>query len=1214
MDDITSVPEDDTSRKLKIVAIGASAGGLEPLETFFEAMPVASGVAFVVIQHLAPDFRSMMNELLARHSEMPIYKVLDGMPVEANAIYLNPPGSDMVLAGGVFRLQPAVRRGGVNLPINKFFESLARECGPNAIGIVLSGTGTDGSKGCLAIKANGGVVLVQEPASSKFDGMPSSVIGQDLADGIAEPRTLAAYVIRHVSGKSLKSVRGSGNKGFSDPLFTVLYFLRERFGVDFNSYKRATIERRVRRRCEISQIQDLENYADYLSSDPNELTTLYNDLLIDVTAFFRDSEAFLILKNNVIPALAEVMLPERDLRVWVPGCASGEEAYSIAILIAEHARLNRLPLNLKILATDLHSSSLDIAGTGCYPEEALKGMDPELVERYFDRNDDVYQIKSSIRRLIVFSPHNLISDPPFTRIDLISCRNLLIYFNDETQRRVLTLFHFALSKGGYLFLGPSESVGKLGSEFNTINQRWRIFMKARDVLLRDSTALLLRSGLEQSGNRQPVPATSQETPLRRPEVRRAYNDALSEMLSRYAPAGFLIRTDASLVHIFGDAASFLNIEQGYFSQKISDLLQPHLRVLVNSCLERIRTLGYVSGCRTMSKQSGAEDFDYITSIDPLPDADGSVDYLLLIIEKQPKPDSRDEAPDMTPEEMLSSPESATYLESRIKNLEDELQSTEENLQSTIEELATSNEELQATNEELMASNEELQSTNEELHSVNEELYMVSAEHQRKIEELTELTNDMDHLLKATEIGTIFLDHDLSIRRFTPAVTRTFNVLTHDIGRPISHVTFRFDAEDFVNSLLLVRDTGDAFEQQVQVDGYDYLLRVLPYATDGQEHGLVITVIDVNELKKAQRRNKALVEKYDRILTDIPQPIVCWRAPDGVVTYCNEPFAQSVQRGRDEIVGTRYVDLVTAAGAPAHVNADLVAALTAGETRRFEVDYVDGNGVKRWQDVHYRAVLTGEEQDLQYLGTVTDITERNAATLALEKANEDLKHANEGLKKFAYIASHDLQEPLRKIQQFSDLLSEEYGGKLTQEADFYMGVMRDAAKRMSRLIRDLLAYSKASNTEIVAKPINLVEVVERVVSNLDLVISETGAVVKIGKLPIVEGDETLVEQVILNLISNAIKYHRAETAPVVKISAFKAKGYTGFQVADNGAGIDEADKERIFDAFSRLQPNEAIAGTGIGLAICRAVCDRHNWKLSVDSQYGKGSVFRVEIPK
>jgi len=552
-----------------------------------------------------------------------------------------------------------------------------------------------------------------------------------------------------------------------DPAKHIFLRLRDKYGTDFGYYKDATIRRRFERRAQLCGL-NLEDYAVRLETDADELDALYADLLIDVTSFFRDLKAFNSVRKIAIDKLAAKMTHDNQIRVWVAACSSGEEAYSIAISFAEYARENNIPLNLKILATDVHQRSLGAAAEGIYPKSSLKGLGDDQIARYFEKSVDYYQVNQRIRRLIVFSKHNLLRDPPFTRIDFVSCRNVLIYFKEEAQQKTLAFFHFALKIGGYLFLGSSETLGRLDNEFETLDRQWKVYQKLRDVRLIEATSLLPRDSAQKMKRDTKAPfLTGRTGTLQR--FQQAHGDALEVMLKKFAPPGFLLNQSGEVAHVFGNAGKFVKIDGGAFSNRIIDLVDPALRLGIAAGLERLTTSGIEDFERKViiPGEDGAPSQSVIVGLSTLSEiGGGNGHYLLTLVSSLSKT-----VPFSDDVKFLDTSESSQILQTRIRDLERDLTSTEESLQSLVEELQTSNEELQATNEELMASNEELQSTNEELHSVNEELYTVSAEHQRKIDELTILTDDMNLLMKATNIGIIFLDEHLNIRRFTPRATR-----------------------------------------------------------------------------------------------------------------------------------------------------------------------------------------------------------------------------------------------------------------------------------------------------------------------------------------------------------------------------------------------------------------------------------------------------------
>ena len=876
---------------IRIVAIGASAGGLEPIEQLFEALPTEPGVAFVIIQHLSPNFQSMMDQLIARHTRIRIVHAEDQMDIEPNAIYLNPPRTELSISDGKLHATAYPDKDMLTLPIDAFFSSLADDQKERAIGIVLSGTGSDGARGSLHIVQNGGAVIAQAPSTAKFDSMPRKVIETVASALTAEVQDMPEILQALIEGTEIPH-RIPESLEENDPESKILSGLQKSYGTDFSYYKKATIHRRIQRRALMKRHASLEDYHESLLHDKDEMDTLYCDLLIGVTEFFRDKEAFEVLKSQILPLLVSQMSPENQIRIWVPGCATGEEPYSIAILLSEVARRNGLPLNIKIFATDIHFRSLEIAAAGCYPVESIAQIPEPLLNDYFDFTDQQYRVKKSLRSQVVFSTQNLLRDPPFTKIDLISCRNLLIYFNEQAQKNVLSFFHFSLREKGYLFLGSSETVGNLEKEFASIDKRWRIFQKRRNTKIREASLFFPKTSRlkDEKDDRLFLRDTrSQNLALAKREslARQALFGAYDRLLEQYAPTGFLVNDSGELVHIFGNADKFLQVRKGIFSNRLVDLVIKDLKLLITASIEHALAIKHNTEFdRTIQiKDEKGNSVRLKIKVAKIQNTDSLSSFLLIILEEKRKIEA--EQPSQSSSDAALNEESI-YL-NRIGELENELRSTSESLQTTIEELETSNEELQATNEELTASNEELQSTNEELHSVNEELYTVSAEHQRKIVELTELTDDMDNLLRSTQIGTIFLDADAKIRRYTPAATKAFNLMPHDVGRPISHVTCRFDADGMEEQTLQTIATGLQRSREIECDGVTYLLTILPYQTELETiTGAVITVFEIQELKRTQEEVRKEREFYKTVV-NLQNDLICRFKPNTALTYANNAF-------------------------------------------------------------------------------------------------------------------------------------------------------------------------------------------------------------------------------------------------------------------------------------------------------------------------------------
>lgn len=1009
---------------VRIVGVGASAGGLDPIEKFFDSMPVDAGVAYVIVQHLSPDFRSMMDQLIARHSTMTIRHAEDGMPFEENVVYLNPPRTELTISEGKLRTREYTDPETLGLPIDSFFRSLAEHQGEKAIGIIMSGTGSDGTRGGIAICEAGGAMIVQDPQSASFDSMPRSAIERGAATAVAIPAEMPKLVSQLILGEDIGPKKNQVNDG-DDPEQVILAMLERRYGADFGYYKQSTVGRRIRRRGLLNQIHSLRQYIDFLEQDPSELEALYFDLLIGVTSFFRDAEAFEALAELALPSLVPTMSEKRQLRVWAPGCASGEEAYSLAILISEFVKERDLALNLKIFATDIHPNSLDIASSGIYDREGLNGVPAHLIDEYFDTFDDRYRVKKKLRKLVVFSPHNLIKDPPFTRMDLVTCRNLLIYFDDIAQQKVLALFHFALRKDGILFLGPSESTGSIANEFEVLDKRWRLYRKTRDVRLRASSKLLpLSDGavlepreVHQLRETRTSSATLSNSGLERKMLMQAYDKVLEEV----APTSLLIDGEGELVHLFGNAGSFLSLSRGQFSKRVSDLLVPELKFVVSAGIERARAHRSSAFRRNtkVTRPDGTE-MTVVVGIKRLDVPGEKANYLLITLEEKDDPTPA-AAPLSDGAEIDSE-----FFSQRIGDLERDLKVTEESLQTSIEELETSNEELQATNEELMASNEELQSTNEELHSVNEELYTVSAEHQQKIEELTQLTDDMDNFLRATNIGTIFLDPNLNVRRFTPATDRTFNFVPHDVGRPFQHITYRFDYDGLIDDVEAVRDTGTTINREISVDRNAHLLNILPYQSEQEDlAGVVLTIVDIQDLKAARQELAEEQKLYRDVVENQSEKIVRFK-PDLTITFVNDAFCRFHAVTAQDAIGQNHLAFL-----PEDAHESFKASIERLEPKiPMEIEGYrrsDESQSNRW--IH--AVLTGK---FDASGQLTEVQSVGRDVTALRQAQEKLVALNVKLR--------DEQNRFKRLYQKTPAMmhSIDEDGIIVEASEYWLDVM------------------------------------------------------------------------------------------------------------------------------------------------------------------------------
>lgn len=878
---------------LYYVGIGASAGGLEALDTLFSHMPAESGLAFIVIQHLSPDYKSLMVELLSKRTAMKVVRAEEGLPVEANTVYLIPPRKELTIFHGKLVLSDMSHHNLPNLPIDIFFRSLAVDQAERAVGIVLSGTGSDGVRGIRAIKEQGGMVVVQKESSARFDGMPRAAINTGLADVILTPEEMPEKLMSYISHPMAKLHDSEEDgKPDEDSLARVFSMLRDQSGVDFTYYKPSTVMRRIQRRLTVNQLSSLQEYADYLKSCPGELSTLYRELLIGVTSFFRDKEVFRILSEQWIPELVE-NADSKDMRFWVPGCSTGEEAYSIAILVQEALRQASKPVNIKIFATDIDREAVIAAGNGLYPESIAADLPQGLLSKYFVRRDGQYRVDRATREMVIFAQHNLIKDPPFTNIDFISCRNLLIYLQPVLQEKVLEHFAFSLRPGGVLLLGTSETLGELAGQFETLSHKSKLF-RLRNTRRPKSLSPI-----------QPVqmPAPAYNEGGGRRSGRRLVNARLEEriqerllqkMASEFSSLAAVVNQDLELVHLAGEAEGYFRPPAGKQVNDITKMAMRELSIPLSTSLQRVFSTGTPVKYSNIRLGVRGKDVMVQLSIHPLDTAPGQLDLAAIFLQEQPN------GHDCSDEDMVRF-DINQEAEQRIKDLEQELQFKSENLQATVEELETSNEELQATNEELLASNEELQSTNEELQSVNEELHTVNAEYQSKILELTEMTNDLDNLMNATRIATLFLDDNLDVRKFTPEVERVFRLSESDVGSPLTQISHSLETDPYsvVESVL---ESEEPWENEVRsTEGDWFFMRVLPYRIDASESsGLVVTMVDISRLKRAEG---ALDESTARIRSLYEAaPVGLGLVEDRTFLDVSSRTCSLLKRGKDELVG------------------------------------------------------------------------------------------------------------------------------------------------------------------------------------------------------------------------------------------------------------------------------------------------------------------------
>jgi two-component system, chemotaxis family, CheB/CheR fusion protein len=1179
-----------------VVGVGASAGGLESLEQLFRGIPADSGMAFVVIQHLSPDFKSMMDELLARDTTMPIVRAADGMEVQANHVYLLPPRKEMTIESGRLRLMDKDVAKGLALPIDRFFSSLAADCGPRGVAVVLSGSGSDGSRGVCEVAQSGGLVIAETLSTARFDGMPMSAQATGVVHAVLPPAEIGGLLVRHARNPLLLKQGLLVTAPMEPPppigMEAIFEIFRQRYDLDFSLYRPSTIARRVARRLALADSSELDEYAARLRNDPAELNQLYEDLLIGVTQFFRDPESFTKLRQEVLPDMLRDSDPDRPLRVWVAGCATGEEAYSLAILIDEVYQQMGRPMAVKIFATDVHRHSLEYAARGLYPAESVIHVPAAVKQKYFTQHDNGYQVSADIRKSLVFAHHNVLKDAPFTELDLVTCRNMLIYLQPHAQLKVLSLFHFGLRPGGVLFLGSSESPSELSGELATIDQHHKLYRKLRNVRLTSDLRL-------------PIPRRAAVSSPR-PSLRTGLEDrsgAESSMLhtydlllDRYMPPSLLLNSDRQLLDCFNGAESLLEVQGRRPSLDALSLLDPEIRTTLVGALQRVakdRQTVRFSGVRVRAR---GKDQLYNVTVEALSQPESNtLNYLIAfhLVGQTPL------------ENFEPAPLQGRLSSANVQRLEDELRYAKENLQATVEELETSNEELQATNEELIASNEELQSTNEELHSVNEELYTVNAEHQRKISELAELNQDLHHLLENTNVATIFLDRELRVRKFTTRVHDVFDLLETDVGRPLASFSHRLRHSDLIADAQSVLTSEVSIEREVHADDDTcYLLRLQPYRVLDGVLGVVVSLVDISALDELRGRLRwlsAIVESSDDaiISVDLSGRVNSWnRGAEVLYGYrAEEMVGETLERLTPPERQTELRQLLARVAMSEHVK-----TLETVRQRR------DGTLID--VSVTISPVHNPEGRVVGASKIDRDITSEKAARQAVHEQ----VHQRE---QFLAMLSHELRNPLSAVLHATRLLR----GNHASAADQAAGVetIERQASLMASLLNDLLDVARVSHGKISLRKERL-----DLRSLMEDVRQSTAAAVNAGESILnvhvpddplwVDGDPGRLIQIQANLITNAAKYSPNGTAIDVRLG--RDAGHAEISVRDYGAGIPPEFLPRIFEPFeqSNATLHRSEGGLGVGLSLVKSLTEMHGGTVSVHSPGADfGSEFLIRLP-
>jgi len=1181
-----------------IVGVGASAGGLEAFTAFLKHLPTDSGMALVLIQHLDPQQHSQLTELLSKATKIPVVEVSVDTPIEPDHVYIMAPAVCLSMADGHLRVER--RAGGRNLPIDYFLRSLAQDKSSKAIGIVLSGTASDGTLGLKAVKAQGGITFAQEPSSAKFDGMPRSAIAAGVADFVLAPDEIAKRLVslaRHPYVALKSPEDGEAALETESALNRIFHLLRSVTRNDFTHYKCTTIRRRLHRRMVLHAHEKLGDYIAYLQENPAEVRALADDLLVCVTSFFREPEYFEALATMVFPEILKGRSPEDSIRVWVPGCATGEEAYSIAICLTEFLERDGANVPLQIFASDISETTIEKARAAIYMMPALAEVSPARLKRFFVKANGGYQIAKSIREGCIFARQNVTKDPPFHNLDLICCCNVLIYFGPVLQRKALAEFHYALKPRGFLMLGPSESVGPLSHSFSPLDKKLKIYAKqpASEPLnipaLASDPLAAKAAGNEPAGGNVRVALDVQKTAERM-------------LLAQYAPARVIVDDALNVVDVRGDTGPYLQLAPGEPTYNLLKMARQGLFVGLRTAVLKAKQKKAAISQQAHVRQHGKLR-DVNLKVVPI-NGPGRSDALHFMVLFEGATSAAAPAPDGAGQQKtgVARPGKTTGVRGARENarLKQELAATREYLQSIIEEQEASTEELKSANEEAQASNEELETAKEELQSTNEELNTLNDELKTRNAALTEVNNDLSNVLASINVPLIMVGKDLNIRRFTQSMEPMLNLIDSDIGRSILDLKPNIHVPDLPELLRSVVNGGSPGVREIQgPKGRWFSMQALPYrGPDNKIDGALLVLLDIHMTKDARDYAEAIVET-------VRQPLLVL-AKDFKVRSANRAFYETFKVSKAETENRSIYDLGNGQWNIPKLQQALENVLpkTPGGFVDFEVDH-------KFEEIGRKTMLVSAreiEQPAPYgrtiLLAIEDITRRNQAENQIRRTNEDLEH-------FAYAASHDLQEPLRMVTSYTQLLARDYKGKLDKEADRYIAYAVEGSRRMEDLLKGMRELWQAGERgEEHETVVDCNEVLKKVLLNLHKTIADSGAIVTHEPLPTVWAEETGLVQVFQNLVGNAIKY-RSKKRPEVHVSAgTKDTREWVFSVKDNGIGIDPQCAEKIFGMFNRLNGRK-YPGSGIGLAICWKVVERLGGRIWVESKPGRGADFKFTIP-
>jgi two-component system CheB/CheR fusion protein len=1210
-----------------VVAIGASAGGLAAFRKLLEHLPPETGMAYVLIPHLDPAHKSIMSEILSRTTQMPIQEAQDGLEVKPDHAYVISPNALMTISEEKLKIVPldsgTARK---HESIDHFMVSLARQYREKAIGVVLSGTASDGSLGIETIKSEGGITFAQDE-SAEFTNMPRNAIATGCVDFVLPPEKIAEelskiskhpYVLRSPPPSIAEALSGPPNPDHE----RIFSLLRATTGMDFAQYKKTTIERRIARRMALQKVEDVRSYVRYLEDHPPEIRALHDELLINVTSFFREPEAFEVLKNAVFPALLKDRTASEPIRIWIPGCSTGEEAYSVLMTLDEFQRERGSHVPVQLFGTDASERAIDKARAGLYETGIKTEVSEDRLRRFFQAEGGGFRIAKSIRDLCVFAKQDVSRDPPFSRLDLLSCRNMLIYLGGSLQKRVIPLFHYAIKSGGFLLLGASESVDRYPKLFALVEQKCKVYRRLPGATPEHAPFLaerLSRVDAALRGESANIPAGA--------DVAKATDRFL---LAHYVPGVIVLNPQNQVVEVRGDIDLYVKIPPGKLSPNVLKLIREDLAVDLDQALREAKQTHLAVRRERIRISASGRLREISLEVLPLAGTDGPDQHYIIIFvtapslvsgPSTPEPSVPTRGDDDRGREVVKLKAELTAQRDYHQSVVERLEATNEELRSAGEETLSANEELQSTNEELETSKEEIQSTNEELATLNDEL-------QHKNQELGDLNSDLLNVILGSNVALVIVDTTLRLKRFTPEAEKLLRLIPTDVGRRLTDFKIAFEISNLEKVIHGVIDTLVPVQQEMlDSQGHWYSMRVRPYRDiDNRIRGAVLVFQDIDDLRRSLTSLQEASALTEGILESIRIPLLILE-PDLRVRRANRAFYANFQVSKEETERTYIYELGNRQWDIPKLKKLLEEILPKESQFEMEVTHEFEQIGRRTMHLFARRIMLEEAKFQKILLLIEDITNR-------KRDEEDLAQLNAGLERrikertsalegargemeaFTYSVAHDLRAPLRAIGGFAQALLDDYVDRpFDAEGRDFAGRIIGSARQMDILIQDLLSYSQLTREKVSAEPVDLAEVLDAALLQMASEIATRKARIDIRRpLPVVLAHRSSLLQAISNLISNAIKFVGPGVEPRVRVWSEPRGNEVRLWVEDNGIGIEEKYHERIFRVFERLNKTEIYPGTGIGLAIVQRVVERVGGRAGVESALGKGSRFWIELRK